>query len=114
MRIKFIFDDGRTVEIGEDDWIGAIAYHDLPSNFVWAESCNSKKALIKALSTGKMLYSRRGVREFSIDPRVVVEAKVIEDGKETVLWRKAEAWRGLAEFLSEGVENENESACKNN
>lgn len=87
MRIKFIFDGGRTVEVGEDDWIGALAYHDLPGNRVWTESCNSKKALVKALSAGMKLYLNCGVREFSIDSRVVVEAKVIEDGKETVLWR---------------------------
>lgn len=91
MRIKFIFDDGRTVEIGEDDWISAVAYHDLPANRVWAESCSDKKALIKALSAGMKLYLNRGVREYNIDSRVVVEAKEIGDGKETVLWRKAEA-----------------------
>lgn len=89
MWIKFIFNDGRTVEIGEDDWIGALAYHDLPGNHVWTESCNSKKALIKALSTRKVIYISRGGREFSIDSRVVAEAKAIEDGKETLLWRKA-------------------------
>lgn len=90
MRVKFIFNGGRTVEIGDDDWIGAIAYHDLPANRVWMESCNSKKALIKALNARMKLYLSRGVREYNIDLRVVVEAKVIEDGKETVLWRKEE------------------------
>lgn len=89
MRIKFIFDGGRTVEIGEDDWIGAIAYHDLPANRVWADSCSDKKALIKALSAGMKLYLNRGVREYNIDSRVVVEAKVIEDGKEAMLWKRS-------------------------
>lgn len=88
MRIKFFFDGGITVEIGDDDWIGAIAYHDLPSNLVWMESCNSKKALIKALSAGMTLYLSLGVREYNIDSRVVVEARVIEDGKETMLWKR--------------------------
>ena len=88
MRIKFIFDGGKTVEIGDDDWIGAIAYHDLPANRVWTESCSDKKALIKALNARMKLYLSRGVREYNIDSRVVIEAKVIEDGKETVLWRK--------------------------
>lgn len=90
MRVKFIFNGGRTVEIGDDDWIGAIAYHGLLDNLVWIESCNSKKALIKALNARMKLYLSRGVREYNIDLREVVEAKVIEDGKETVLWRKAE------------------------
>lgn len=88
MRVKFIFDNGRTIEIGDDDWIGAIAYHGLLDNLVWIESCNSKKALIKALNARMKLYLNRGVREFNIDSRVVVEAKVIEDGKETVLWKR--------------------------
>ena len=88
MRIKFIFDGGKTVGIGDDDWIGAIAYHDLPANRVWTESCSDKKALIKALNARMKLYLSRGVREYNIDSRVVIEAKVIEDGKETVLWRK--------------------------
>ena len=90
MRIEFVFDDGRTIEIGDDDWIGAIAYHGLLDNLVWIESCNSKKALTKVLNGRMKLYLSRGVREYNIDLRVVVEAKVIEDGKETVLWRKAE------------------------
>lgn len=89
MRIKLLlFDGGTSVEIGEDDWIGAIAYHDLPANRVWTESCSDKKALIKALSAGMKLYLNRGVREYNIDSRVVIEARVIEDGKETVLWKR--------------------------
>lgn len=90
MRVKFIFYGGRTVEIGDDDWIGAIAYHGLLDNLVWMESCSDKKALIKALNARMKLYLNRGVREYNIDSRVVIEARVIEDGKETVLWRKAE------------------------
>ena len=88
MRIKFIFDNGSAVEIGDDDWIGALAYYDLPGDTMWVESCNSKEALIKALSTGKVLYSKRGVREFSISSKRVVEAMAIEGGKETPLWRR--------------------------
>lgn len=88
MRVMFIFDDGGTFETGEDDWIGAIAYHDLPANRVWADSCSDKKALVKALNAGMKLYLNRGVREYNIDSRVVVEAKVIEDGKETMLWKR--------------------------
>lgn len=90
MRIKLLlFDGGTSVEVGDDDWIGAIAYRDLPDGRVWTESCSSKKALIKALSNGMMLYLSRGVREFNIDSRVVAEVKVIEDGKESTLWRRA-------------------------
>ena len=88
MRVKFIFDDERTIEIGDDDWIGAIAYHGLLDNLVWLEWCSDKKALIKALNAGMKLYLNRGVREFNIDSRVVVEAKAIEDGKETMLWKR--------------------------
>lgn len=88
MRVKFVFTNGTDVEIGDDDWIGAIAYHGLLDNLVWMESCSDKKALVKALNAGMKLYLNRGVREFNIDSRVVVEAKVIEDGKETMLWKR--------------------------
>lgn len=89
MRVKFIFDGGRAVEIGDYDWIGAIAYHDLPGNLIWMEPCNDKKTLIQALSAGKVLFFAVGVREFSVDSGRIVEAKVIEDEKESTLWRRA-------------------------
>lgn len=89
MRAKFIFNGGRTVEIGEDDWIGAIAHHDLPGNLVWMEPCNDKKTLIQALSAGKVLFFAVSVREFTVDSGRIVEAMAIEDGKETLLWRRA-------------------------
>lgn len=89
MRVKFIFDGGRTVEIGDDDWIGAIAHYDLPDNLIWMEPCNDKKTLIQALSARKVLFFAVGAREFTMDSGRIVEVKVIEDGKETLLWRRA-------------------------
>lgn len=91
MLIKLLFDNGSAVDVGEKDWIGALVHYDLERDVIWTESCRDKKALIKALSAGKVLSFVVGGREFSVDSERIVEAKAIEDGKETLLWRKAEA-----------------------
>ena len=89
MRAKFIFDGGCSIEVGEYDWIGAIAHHDLPGNLVWMEPCNDKKTLIQALSSRKVLFFAVGVREFTVDSERIIEAKAIDDEGETLLWRRA-------------------------
>lgn len=38
---------------------------------------------------GRYCFFDVGVREFSVDSGRIVEAKVIEDGKESTLWRAA-------------------------
>lgn len=91
MWIKFILDDGSTIKIGEGDWIGELMHYDLSNNVMWMKSCHNQKELIQALSTGKVLSFAGKDGDFGVDSGRIVEVKAIEDGKETVLWRKAEA-----------------------
>lgn len=88
MKIKFIFDDGSTLDLSEGDWTGTLVHYDLERNVMWMESCNSEKKLIQAMSERKMLYFTRGNKDFSVDSERIVEAKVIEDGEEALLWRR--------------------------
>ena len=89
MRIKFILDDGSTIEIGEGDWIGELMHYDISNNVMWMNSCHDQKELIGALSTEKVLSFAGKDGDFCVDSIRIVEAKVIEDGKETLLWRRA-------------------------
>ena len=89
MRIKFILDDGSTIEIGEGDWIGELMHYDISNNVMWMNSYHDQKELIGALSTEKVLSFAGKDGDFCVDSIRIVEAKVIEDGKETLLWRRA-------------------------
>lgn len=86
MRVKFIFNDGSTFEIGEDDWIGVRVCRDEASGSRWTTACNTKKTLLQALDAGKWLFVKKKDSSHAIGPNRIMEARVIEDGKETLLW----------------------------
>lgn len=89
MRIKFILDDGSTIEIGEGDWIGELMHYDISNNVMEIKSCPDEKELIGALSTEKVLSFAGKDGDFCVDSVRIVEVKVIEGEKETLLWRRA-------------------------
>lgn len=89
MRIELVLDNGDTFEVCKNDHIGMRAVYDKAIDVSWDSSKNTKMTLIQALSAGKVLFFAVGVREFTVDSGRVVEAKAIEDEKETLLWRKA-------------------------
>lgn len=87
MRIKFLFKNGWVFEVGDNDYIGVRAFCDEEIDPIWTKSCNTKKTLFQALNAGKWLFAAKKSGSYAVNSGEVVEAKVIEDGKETLLWR---------------------------
>lgn len=89
MLIEFVFDDGRKVNVSEHDWIGTRAIYDEARDVLWTKSCSTKKELIQALSTGKRLFISVKDWDISIKPDEIVAVKAVDEGKTTMLWRRA-------------------------
>lgn len=90
MRVKLFLQNGKVFEIGENDWIGVRVSRDIASGSSWATACNTKKTLFKVLNANKWLFIEKKSGSYAIRGGEVVEAKVIEDGKEAMLWRRAD------------------------
>ncbi|MDY3118201.1 MAG: hypothetical protein SOW18_01535 [Peptoniphilus sp.] len=86
-RFQLFLKSGKVFEIGENDWIGARVGRDMVSGSLRSAACNTKKTLYQALSAGKWLFIKKESGNYAIAGGDVVEAKAMEDGKETIIWR---------------------------
>lgn len=88
MRIEFLFKNGKVFEVGENDYIGVRVCRNEQDGPIWTKSCNTKKTLLQALNAGKWLFIEKKSGSYAFRSCEFVEAKVIENGKETLLWRR--------------------------
>lgn len=89
MQIELVLDNGNTFEVCKNDHIGMRAVYDKMTDVSWYESKDTRGALIHALNSGWVLYISRKGSEIMFRPDQIVAAKAIDEGKTTLLWRRA-------------------------